>query len=88
MHRTAERQFLGEEQRTKPLPRRRNWNQQRKNTTQNGMRVIAHARVTNGVQYMDMALPGNSTGPGVSIFQRTSGEGTPPVTFEQLLMLM
>lgn len=31
--------------------------------TQNGMRVIVIAHLTNDVQYMDVALPGNNIGP-------------------------
>lgn len=61
---TAERQILEEEERRKLLPRKRMLNQQRRKTIQNGIRVIAHAHVTNGVQNMDVALSANSMGPG------------------------
>lgn len=44
---TAEMQILEEEERRKLLPRKRMLNQQRRKTIQNGIRVVAHAHVTN-----------------------------------------
>lgn len=61
---TAEMQILEEEERRKLLPRKRMLNQQRRKTIQNGIRVVAHAHVTNSVQNMDKTLPGNTMWPG------------------------